>query len=231
MIPYVRMYESERTAREAINQLVEAGLKEDATLLMAPETEAAATTVRTAVRAGLVPDASASVAAQALRDGRWVVAVRAPFGFGKTALAIMERDAVDIRKLPRERVDAALFSDLFGFPVLTRSRPNPELATGWFFSNELGFLPLLSKKATPFSSLFALPVLSKPKKGPWKWSWGLPLLTNKAAPFSSLFGLKVLTTPQTGEWRSSFGFPLLVKSSAPFSRVFGLPVLTDERRL
>jgi hypothetical protein len=102
-------------------------------------------------------------------------------------------------------------------------------------------IPVLSKGATPLSSLLGLPVLSSDQKAkatlshdaaPLSSKLGLPTsvkkarltdvkLTHNPAPLSSLLGLPVLSGEQKGK-------AALSHEAAPLSKALGLPVLLKE---
>lgn len=225
----VRVFLTEDAAHGAAAALGDAGFEAVRALTpssaMGREFEA----VRDARDAGLIPSSAVGFARRALSDGRSVVAVNAPFGRGLEAENLMEsRGAVDSARVPAALPhDPAPFSNAFDLPLLTEFRSSTELLSSrWSFSALIG-MKLLSKNPTPFSSMLAMPVLSKGGKGAWTKSFGLPLLSRNPAPFSSLFGMSVLTKRRERR-DTSFGFHLLWNNPAPLSSVLRLPVLTRD---
>jgi hypothetical protein len=231
VITYVRLFETADEARGAANELAEAGLRRD-TFLLLTGAEGAEEAVAEAVKDGTLPGEYRAASTQALKDGRSVLAIPAPLGWGEYTLQVMdEYGAVDTDTLP-ERVyrNPSPLSDALGMPVLTDGRWTlfgALVSSDFALSSAFG-MKLLSSKATPLSSLFGLKVLSTPKR-PWNRSLGLPLLTDKAAPFSSAVGLKTLSEPKRPR-TSSFGLPLLSRNPTPLSSFLGLKTLTDESK-
>jgi hypothetical protein len=249
MFPVVRFYDSEARAEAAVEKLVGRNYSRDAIIVLRPAAAPASqepageeaapppppaapdlSAVDRAVRDGLISERYRNVAKQALQKGRYVVAVDAPYGRSLTANELMdEAGPVDRETLP-EYVshNPSPLSDLLGLPVLTDGRSTTRLASSHFHFSKLIGLPLLSKKAAPFSSLFGMKTLSG-KQRIGDSSLGLPTLSKKAAPFSSMIGMKVLTSGKKPRGRES-SVERLSGDAAPFSDILGLPVLTDEKK-
>ena len=229
MLPTLRLYESEEAAHDAAAMLVEKGFREETILLIKASAGADEETLRYAVAEELLAGSHLAVCARALEQGLSIVAVRAPFGRGQLAQQILHRfGPVGTDQIPTVGPsDPSPISDLLGIPTLTRYVPMTELKDShWSLSSKLG-LGLLSRGATPLSSLLGLKTLTAPRR-PWTRSLGLPLLSRNPAPLSSLLRLKTLTAPKR-DWFTSFGFPLLSKNPAPLSSLLGIPTLTRDR--
>lgn len=228
MIPTLRIYEAEQSARDAARMLAESGFDEDSILLITPTPGEESKDVRAAVAAGLVPGSHMKVCTRSLQQGRAIVAVSAHFGRGEFAVEIMERcGPVDTQLLPAYSVrNPSPLSDLLGLPTLAH-KPFEAMKRPSFSLSSVFGIGLLSRNPTPLSSQFGLETLSAPKR-PWRSSFGLPLLSRNAAPLSSLFGLKTISAPKK-RWTSSFGLPLLSKNPTPLSSLLGIPVLRRDR--
>lgn len=106
----------------------------------------------------------------------------------------------------------APFSSVTGWPTLSRRQsgakvPLPLLASPRFTLT--GGFSLISRKATPLSSMLGLGTVSR-KAAPLSSMLGLGTVSRRAAPLSSLFGLGTK-----------------VRCPAPCSALFGLPVLAS----
>ncbi|MGP9819052.1 hypothetical protein ACTZWW_03465 [Salinarimonas sp. NSM] len=187
-----------------------------------------AAAVRAAVADGYLPGALSRAYVGLLEAGAVVVSVKAPFGEGAAAEAIV-RDADGCEPAPEAPPprNPAPFSTGFGIPVLTRTRSRTELIPKWSFSDFLG-IRVLSGNRAPLSRALGMATLSGKPAERKSTSFGLPLLAGGAAPLSSSFGLSTLSTPKRA-WETSFGMPLLTRSAAPLSSLLGLPVLTRKQ--
>lgn len=205
---YVRMYETEQQALDTLARLEEDGFPGETIHLLRPLVEGEARTldegIAEARRAGFVHGGDGEAYRQCLALGRSLVLVRAAFGFGQDALRILEAGGpVDTHllpspSLPAEGDRAAPFSSSLQWTVLKQDSPAP--LSAWLCISALsktslsdrsfGF-PLLSRIATPLSSLLGLKTLSE-SASTAEASFGLPLLLNEAAPLSSRLGLPVL---------------------------------------
>lgn len=228
MTTYVRIYATEEGAKAAAARLAKAGLHDNKVFLASQATGKASEVVESAVKAGELPKSQTKICIESLKKGHSLVSTEAPFGSGQKALSAMESEGtVESDVLSRyTRDDPAPLSEALGIPVLSNYEPSTGLlSSNWSLSSKFG-LGLLSNKATPLSSMFGLPVLSKPKRD-WRRSFGLPLLSNNPAPFSSLFGMPTLSK-EPKDWNSSFGLPLLSDNPAPLSRLFGLKTIIKD---
>lgn len=230
MNPTVRIFKSEKDARDAAAKLAEAGYGEPAVLVADQLKGKEAAAVKSAVEEGMLPGGYTAVCTRSLQQGRSLVGVRAPFGQAQRANNIMaDAGAVETDQLkPIVRSNPAPFSDVLSIPTLSQFVSSTELPrSDWSVSAGFG-LPLLSRRAAPFSSMFGMKLLTSEKTGR-KTGYGMPLLSRNPAPMSSLlFGLKTVISPKKS-WNWSFGLPLLSRNPAPFSSLFGVPLLTRDR--
>ena len=205
---YARMYETEQQALDTIARLEEDGFPQEFIRLLKPIVEgqgrALEQEIAAARREGFIQGEDGAVYRQFLALGRSLVIVRAAFGFGQAAVQILEAGGpVDTHLLPSpylpvEGDRAAPFSSSLQWTVLKSDSPAPfsawlgiePLARGSMFNRSFGF-PLLSRMATPLSSLLHLKTLSA-QESPGDSSYGLPLLLDEAAPLSSRLGLPLL---------------------------------------
>ena len=199
---YVRMYETEQQARDAVRKLMEAGFPDDTILLVTPGSGGTGSIegVSAALSAGFALGGNTSAYTQGLQRGRSLVVVRAAFGFGQEAVSILdscgpvETETLPEPEIPKKRYQAAPFSDFMGFPLLSSSQAGKcdavELMSRVTMTNSFGY-PLLSDKAAPLSSLFGLQILMNGGQM-GNQSFGMPLLTDNTAPLSSTFGLPLL---------------------------------------
>lgn len=222
---YVRMYETEQQARDAVRKLKEDGFPEDTILLVTPGPGGAGSVegISAAISAGFVVSGDAKVYVQAVERGRSLVLVRAAFGFGQAALNILDScGPVDSELMGRVKAAptserGAPLSSFFQWPLLKRNQPAP-------FSDFLG-IPLLSSSTGSKPSL-----VGEMSASTFDLSFGFRLLSNRAVPLSTLLGLPtLLDTASLGS--SSLGFPLLADSSVPKQSTFGLPLLIDRYAL
>ena len=224
----VRMYETEESARAALDNLTAAGFLADEVLLLNSPDAAAA---EAAIQDGLLRAGSLAEACwTGLQNGRSIVSVKAQFGRAQIATAALQAcGPVDTDLIPEYvSVPAAPFSMLMGMPVLTDSRSDSGLARSDFTLSGLFGMRLLSHNATPLSSLFRIRTISG-SRGPRKRSFGLPLLSGNSAPLSSMFRIPTLKRSRRA-WRTSFGFPLLSRNPAPLSTFLGIRPLTRRKR-
>lgn len=228
MTSYVRIYANEAGANAAVERLVKAGLFDNTVFLASQAAGKESETVHAAVKSGILPRNQAMLCIKSLKEGHSLVATDAPFGRGQMALNAMDREGtVQSDVLDRYATDdPAPLSEALGLPVLSNVEPAAELLSSkWSLSSVFG-IRMLSKSATPLSSLFRLPILSKEKRD-WRRSFGLPLLSRNPAPLSSLFGMPTLTK-SSKEWKTSWGLPLLINDPAPLSKLFGLKTIIKD---
>jgi hypothetical protein len=247
-IPIVRMYETEKQARDAVRKLKAEGFQKDTILLITPSPKGDAESVEalssSPVAAALPPE-NAAIHEEGVRQGRSLVAIRAPFGQGQLAKDILEGfnpagEGPGVPEMPSVTWDvAAPLSSGFRAPVLwNKAAPVSDLigqATlrqGRTFENKY---PALKDASWTFSSRLGLPLLSASQKGSaslsgrsgdaWKRSFGLPMLSREPAPFSRLFNMHLLTVPLPHDYPAPFshrtGFPVLSHGRTSLSRLFG----------
>lgn len=252
--PIVGIFETETTAREALDKLREAGFGENRTLLVTPtagKKTGAFSALANAMLAGQMMGEQAAFYAERVREGRSLVLVQAPVGQGKQATEILESCGPVDAALVASSIEAqwgrgAPFSAGLGLPVLLRDRPSPlsdylglstgarrprtlaglfrELVSSHFALSDRLGLGLLNNNAAPLSSWLRLKVLSEPKR-PWTQSLGLPLLLDDAAPLSRRAGMAT-STPEAAPLSSRLGLRLLASDPAPLSSALGLPTQT-----
>ncbi|MEO1102443.1 MAG: hypothetical protein AAFW98_01715 [Pseudomonadota bacterium] len=230
MTPNVRIYGSEQGARDADAALDANGFRERTLLLPSEVAGREAEAVEEAIAAGMLPDRNVRLATRSLLAGRPVLAVRAPFGSGETALELMESggDTVDNELLTNYSVSSpSPLSDALGIPTLVPFSSSTSLvSSSWSLSRTFG-MGILGGKAAPLSSLFKIPLLTKRKRDR-RSSFGIPLISRNAAPLSSLFGMGTLSKRRKEPRTSSFGFPLLMRNPAPFSSLIGWKTLSGQ---
>jgi hypothetical protein len=113
-----------------------------------------------------------------LESGKAVVLVKAALGKGKLAeVTLKESGAAEVVEGSPPRPQ--LFSDTIGMPLLSSKKPNASVIRKPFLSSMLGMatvttpkagrkstfgIPLLTKAATPLSSLLGIPLTYDPRK-------------------------------------------------------------------
>ena len=229
MIPIVRLFPTEQAAGDAAAALAKGGFPSRAITVINPDYQGATAAVDAAVHDGALPGAYRKAVANALRDGRSVVCVTPPYAMGQSAIRILKGSgAVDTDSLPDYTSHSpAPLSDFLGLPVLTEGRSSLKLLRSDFtFSSWFG-LGLLSRRATPLSSMFGLKVLSS-KTGSRAAGSSVQRMSGKAAPLSSMFGLKLLTS-KSGSRAAGSAVERMSGNAAPFSGFLGLRVLSRRK--
>lgn len=217
MTPIVRIFDGETAAQTAATKLAEAGYGDQQVVNGASAAGSEASIVDAAVESGAIDAGQREQCIGALRQGRSLVMVRAPFGAAEDALAILHANgAMAAPDVPAR--DPAPLSDVLGIPTLSHIKPSVVLIeNSWSFSKDYLFgMPLLSKKAAPLSSMFGMKTVSAGKS---KTS-----LSNKATPLSSMFGMRVLSKN-----KGSSGSRSMSRNPAPLSSLFGMPTLTKKQ--
>lgn len=199
---YVRMYETEQKARDAITKLRKSGFPEDTIHLLTAGASGEALL-------GYMIGNDTEVYAENLARGRIFVLVRAPFGHGQAAIDILDScEPIDSHLLAESRPAncwqeaVTPLSTALQWPVIKESDPAP-------FSKWMGF-PLLSKSGEP---------------GPLSKWLGSRLLfeDDRPAPFSSWMGFPTLDPGYS--LSRYFGFDLLSSDPTPLSSRLGLNTL------
>jgi hypothetical protein len=244
------MYETEQQARDAVGKLRGEGFPKDIILFVSPAARSPEETVEPlsiAIQAGFLRQSEAKAYSGLLEQGRYMVAVRAPFGEARSATQVLDSfgpvdtglpkpqarsiawevgaplsSALLLPALSRHRPDA--FSMSFGFPTLTSS-PTPRYGSLASSDYALFGQPSLSRNPAPLSSIFNIPTVSG-KSGPsWKSSLGFPMLSQNPAPLSTLLGMHLLRgAPRPSEpapFSASMGMPPLSQGRTFLSRWFG----------
>lgn len=238
----VRVYASEKKARDAAQKLKSEGIGNGAAMVMSPKPDAdAAAEVAAAVKSGQVPAPLRSMATENLKQGRSIVMIDPPFGYGAPATEILDSFGpleVAVPAVTPMGTVSQFTTEGWGLPLLW----NGKSIFANFFGGELTSAKpraTLSNDAAPLSSRFGMRVLTEPKKD-WTQSFGQkllsskrfitgePKLTSEAAPLSSRIGMKTLTEPKK-EWTTdSFGQPLLSSNPTPLSDMMGWRVLISK---
>jgi|GEM_PF-563875 len=220
--PIVRMYETDKAARDAVSKLREVGFPEGAITLVTPYKRGVgpSQSISNALVAGFKLTNHAEVYAEGVRQGHSLVVVAAPFGSGQIATKTL---------------------DSFGPMDTGLERPvRSEFPMPWDeaapLSSALQWRPISRNAPTPLSTLMSFPTLSRGRTFQSRYaeltssSWSLTsprLLSHNATPLSSMFGLKTISGKWGAAWTTSFGLPLLSRNPAPLSSKLGLHLLTD----
>lgn len=185
--PIVRVFETEEQAQSAVDHLVRRGYPRDTInfLKASAEQSGSLETITEKIAAGHVLRSRAKVYAEAIRSGRSLVSVRAPFGRAVPARDIM------IACAP---VSAGARVPLDGLRAWDGGEPSPFLTTTTLLNNP-----------APLSQLFGLGT---------KAFRGKPVfggLTSPRFALSSMIGFPLLGRNSTS-LSSAIGLPLLTKS-------------------
>lgn len=251
-----RYYENESQAREAHRDLLDMGLARDELSLIEPAFESEELESR-AVRASVfLGDDDTDHAAQ-LRRGRYLVAVKAPFGRALQATHILDfhepvaaagpaggthHPHVFLSEMP------APLSKLLGLPVLSNTKPSRSGFLGLrtlagnrsYLTGKLGSrdssrgssfgIPLLSANPAPLSSMTAMPLATRVRSGErWSRSFGLRMLSGHSTPFSSFFGIPLLSGHNDSRAYSPVEHrSRIAGKAAPFSGAIGLKPLSSQ---
>jgi len=185
--PVVRVFATEEQAQSAVDQLVRRGYPRDTINFLKASTEQSASleAIAEKIAAGHVLRTRAKVYAEAVRSGRSLVSVRAPFGRAIPALDIMSSCAP---------VDSGVRLPLDGFRDWDDGEP-PSFLT----------MTTLLNNPAPLSQLFGIGT---------KAFGGKPMfggLTGSRFALSSMIGFPLLCRSSTS-LSSAIGLPLLTKS-------------------
>jgi len=172
--PVTRMFDSARQATDAVGALKLNGFPDDQITLVAPSDNASTESIMASIMAGHVLRADAAVYAAGIARGRALVIVRAMFGMGGKACAILDGF---------NPVDSGIAADVEPFAGWDEAAP---------LSSALS-IPLLSTNPTPFSSFWSMPLLTR---NPRTLNTLFPALSSGATPFSSMLGLPLLSKPK-----------------------------------
>lgn len=223
MATFVRVYETEEQAADAVSDLQKAGFTASSLLYVTPDT---ADPAGAATAVGMA--AYANFAAEQAGLGRSVVGITPPFGQGKVAVAALDAAGPMAVGLPKAKTAAAA--------EITKSDATP-------LSSWLG-LRVLSDDPTPLSTMLGLRVKSD------KTFFMVSELKNDSAPLSNALGLRTKTdktfftvselnddpTPlsnalglRTKTDKRQFMVSALSKDPTPLSSRLGLKVLSDKQ--
>lgn len=227
MLAVVRMFRSEEQAHQALDALAKRGFTKNGAYLLKPHTGDAAQVAAAAHSAGQIPGSHIGVCQKALQAGHYVVSVDPFFGTAKIVEDILDQHDPVPTELPEfYTYNPAPLSEILGLPVLTKYKHSFNIKqitrSGWFATSPGNGDGLISKKATPLSSIFGMKTLTANKSK--TSSFGLPLLSKNPTPLSSMFGMKAISSNKSKN--SSFGFRTLSKNPAPLSNMFNIPVLS-----
>jgi hypothetical protein len=219
----IRLYESESALHQIAADLEDAEIGQECVMAINPADFNAAAIVDEKVQDGTFKAGQREALVAALARGRWVVAASPHFLVEGTVERILDRShPVDAGTVPEYMPSSpAPFSDFLSIPVLMDSKSEAGLFD--FDSTSSFGLDLLSNNATPLSSLFGLPVLSK-KKGSSARGSSVERMSGKAAPLSSIFKMKLLSSKSSSAKGSSV--ERMASNPAPFSSLLGLRVLS-----
>lgn len=224
MTAIIRLYDSEAALHAIATEVLEAKIPQDCLMAISPSDPNAAATIDEQIEKGNFKAGQRPALTAALERGRWVLAATPNFLVEGTVETIMDQHGpVDAGTIPEYIPSSpAPFSDMLSIPVLSDSQSH----TGLFdFDKTSSFgLNLTSDKATPLSSMFGLPTLTK-SKGPIARGSSVERMSGKPAPLSSMFKLKLLSSKKGSRARGS-SVERMSGNPAPFSRLMGLRVLS-----
>jgi len=226
MTMVARYFAQEYQARAAHQALLAMGLGRNELTLIEPvrgEMAEADDLASRAVKAGVLLGDKSAAHMENLRQGRTLLAVRAPFGRALQATDILDsHDPVAVAGPAEGRPESrhvflsemgAPLSSLLGLPVLSKTRPSR--------SGFLG-LPTLSGNRSYLTGRLS-------NFGRRKSSMGVPLLSSNRV----LFPMPLATRAKSGAgWTRSFGFKMLSPRATPLSSLFGVHLIsgrTDSR--
>jgi|GEM_PF-1827617 len=226
MATFVRVYETDADAADAVRDLKKAGFGASSVLHVTPDTLDPAD----AAKAAGMEEYASFVADQVALE-RSVVGVRPPFGQGAVAVKILDAAGPMAVEIPKEEVAAASakisatpLSDWLGWRVLSDDPTPLSSMFGW---------RVLSEKAAPFSewigwrtkhekTYFTVSEL-KDDPTPLSNAVGWRVLSDTAAPLSEKFGWK------TKSEKDHFMVSELSDDPTPLSSRLGLKVLSDKQ--
>jgi hypothetical protein len=185
--PIVRLFETEQQAQSAVDQLVRRGYPRDTINFLHPPADPSESLekITDKIAAGHVLRAYAKVHAEGVRAGRWLVAVKPPFGRSVLASDIMEScsPVPSSVRMPQDEFrtwdDAAPLSSGLSMTVLLKN-PAPLSSLLGLGTKAFGGKPLLgglTGSRFALSSMIGLPLLGRSKTS-LSSAIGLPLLTN-----------------------------------------------------
>ncbi|MEL6949802.1 MAG: hypothetical protein AAGM16_06715 [Pseudomonadota bacterium] len=212
------MFDSEHSAREAIDKLVEGEEPHERSLVIRGADANAPAQVEAAIASGMIMEGHKKSVLSALARGRVVVSSRpSDLNTGRFVETTLDATAVDRGAIQDYYPpNPAPFSDFFGFKVLLESKSE----TGLFkFDKDSSFgLRLLSKKQGP---MFGTKLIKhKGARGS-----SVERMSSKAAPLSSAIGLKLLSKRKSA---SGSSVSRMSRTAAPFSKFMGLRVLSKK---
>jgi hypothetical protein len=237
-----RLYATEQQANDAVSKLKAAGFANDSVARVGPPpkaTEEGAPEPAAPEPANALERELAATHGAELPDGRWLVAVAAPFGRGVLATSILEGAGALDEPLPRvagrtgvANRDAAAdswgpaapLSRLLGMPLLSNEAAPLSAKFGWPMKSkrEYYFVSELQREGAPLSKALGLP--TKTERRHFLTSG----LSSEAAPLSSKLGIRTLSD-EPAPLSAKFGWSLLKNNPTPLSSMLGLKVLSDNQ--
>ncbi len=191
--PIVRMYASAPQAAAAIQELKKWGFLDDAIDLVGPSTgrpagAAAEDPLVAAIMAAYVVKSDAKIYAQGVRQGGFLVIIRAPFGTCGIARGILNGQSPIASGVVEEEDHAAEWDEAAPLSSAIRFAPLLDGASG--LSSFLS-MPAICRRGRTLSSLLGLPELSGPAAY-LSSAIGMGLLSGKTAPLSDLLHIPLL---------------------------------------
>ena len=194
--PIVRMYASAPQAAAAIQELQNWGFLDDAIDLVGPSTgrpagaagAAAEDPLVAAIMAAYVVKSDAKIYAERVRQGGFLVIIRAPFGTCGIARGILNGQSPIASGVVEEEDHAAEWDEAAPLSSAIRFAPLLDGASG--LSSFLS-MPAICRRGRTLSSLLGLPELSGPASY-LSSAIGMGLLSGKTAPLSDLLHIPLL---------------------------------------
>ncbi len=231
MLAVVRMFRSEGEAQSAMADLKKYELTGNGAYLISPHAGDAARVVKSAIAAEQIPGSHVNVCRKALEQGQSIISVLPLFGASRTIEEVLDGHNPVPTEFPEYYPsNGTPLSDFLGLKVLADYKYSLNMKQitrpGWFATSGGNGDGLISKKATPLSSMLGMKAITANKSK--NSSFGLPLLSKKAAPLSGMLGMKTVSANKSKN--SSFGLRLLSKNPAPLSNLFNIPLLSRKSR-
>jgi hypothetical protein len=245
-LPLGRLYESDDQLRAVERALTEEGFPKEAIFAFAASgreqqsTDDIADEITERFPKWFPPNHAATYA-EKIQLGHGLLLLDVPFGRGALVERILSRHAsvaVTLPMAPSRPLGPTPFSDWLGLGTLKHGRTFQAREGSflcWLYGDSssrnfliFDWIPTISDKASPLSSLFGLRTLSQNPDAGDK-SFGIALKSDSPSPLSSKLGMRVLSS-SSDMGSSSFGIPLKSDNATPFSSFLGLPTLTRPSR-
>ena len=224
MATFVRVYETEEQAADAVSDLQKAGFAAGSLLYVTPDTLDAA---GAATAAGMA--AYANFAAEQVDLGRSVVGVTPAFGQGKVAVAALDAAGPLAVAMPQAtktpaaaevtKSDATPLSSWLGWRVLSDDATPLSTMFGWKVRSDKTFFMVseLKNDPTPLSNIFGWRTKSD------KTFFLVSELKNDPTPLSNIFGWR------TKSDKRHYMVSELSNDPTPLSSRLGMQVLSDKQ--